>query len=212
MLTVKPSGAGAPPGIDPAEFAAALAEDTGDVLTSLAGVQPLFAASPDTVDQAREWAWPGTDIVTVPAQASAATVFAAVERLGYRQAALIAPDAPDLPTMHVAKLFSSLASADMAVSPCEDGGLVGLAARLPIPAWLLASEIELDTVDALERLFDLAPVPDQSVTVTPRWHRIRTRADIGRLIPDLEGWEATRALLSGQRRPQWAGVADQTAD
>jgi hypothetical protein len=33
--------------------------------------------------------------------------------------------------------------------------------------------------------------------LTPSWRRLRSRADLAALDPDLEGWEATRALLTG---------------
>jgi hypothetical protein len=40
--------------------------------------------------------------------------------------------------------------------------------------------------------------PRRALVVTPAWRRLRTPADLGGLDPGLEGWEATRALLSAR--------------
>ncbi len=84
----------------------------------------------------------------------------------------------------------------MAAGPAEGGGLVVLASRLPVPPWLALSGVDLDTPDAVRRL--RAAAPRRDLVVTPRWRRLRTPADIASLDPGLEGWEATRALLSGR--------------
>jgi hypothetical protein len=43
-----------------------------------------------------------------------------------------------------------------------------------------------------------APSAGQVARAT-EWHRLRQPADLAYLDPRLEGWEATRALLSGGR-------------
>lgn len=65
--------------------------------------------------------------------------------------------------------------------------------RLPVPEWL--PPLDLDrTVPATVRA--AAPRPGD-LAVTPAWRRLRGPADLATLDPAVEGWEATRALLSG---------------
>jgi len=73
-----------------------------------------------------------------------------------------------------------------------DGGLLGVASRLPVPDWLPA--VDLDTGDP-EQVRSAAP-RRAVVAVTPGWHRLRGPADLARLDQNLEGWDTTRALLS----------------
>ena len=91
-----------------------------------------------------------------------------------------------------------VSAAPMAVAavPAAGGGLVVLASRLPAPDWLPA-DLDLDTPDAVQRLRLAAP-GRRDLAVTPGWRRLRSRADLDGLDPGLEGWEATRALLSGR--------------
>jgi hypothetical protein len=100
-------------------------------------------------------------------------------------------DAPDLPRLLVGKLFGACEDTQAGVLPSSDGRLVGIAARLPLPAWL--DGVTLDA--GLDWLHARAPV--KAVQVGPGWHRLKDPADVARLDPRLEGWYATRALLSG---------------
>ncbi|MER7458531.1 hypothetical protein [Micromonospora sp. NPDC126480] len=116
----------------------------------------------------------------------------------YGQVAVVAGDAPDVPGLIIGKLLRPLTSRPLAVAPVEGGGpgLLGVAARLPVPQWL--PELDLDSaVPAALRA--AAPRPGD-LAVTPAWHRLRGAADLARLNPALEGWDATRALLSGSGR------------
>jgi len=119
-----------------------------------------------------------------------------VARDGYEQAVLLAPDAPDLPGLTIAKLLRPLTTRPVAAAPDvgSDTGLLGLAAALPAPEWLTVAGLDDHTPQTLRRL---AP---QVTDVAPAtgWHRIRTPADLGRLDPRLEGWDATRSILSGR--------------
>jgi hypothetical protein len=121
-------------------------------------------------------------------------------RQGGRPAAVgvvVCGDAPDLPPLLVAKLFAALDTADAAACPCEGGGLVAFGTRLPVPAWVLAAGAGLDTPAATARL--RAAAPRRAFAVGPGWRRLRRPADVTRLDPGLEGWDVTRALLSGRR-------------
>lgn len=183
-----------PPGIAPDSWRAALAEDVADLLANLANVQGAVAVV--AADQALAGAliWPDTPIFTVATARPVAALQAAAEA-GYTEAAVIAADAPDLPALHIGKLFRGLGSHPVAAAPASGGGLVALAARLPVPAWLVAADPELDEA-TVASLRAAAPEP-RSVAQSPSWHRLRVPTDIRRLDPGLEGWEATRALLTG---------------
>lgn len=183
----------APPGVDPEEFRLALAEDTYEVVAGLELVTAAVVLSPPEQPAVEELTWPGTPIIGVPRDATLPTAFAALAERGADQAALVAPDAPDLPPLLIGKLFRALGRAQIAVCPSENGGLVALAANLPAADWIAG--IDLDTPDAYERLH--AATPDRRALATgPGWHRLRVPTDIARLDPGLEGWPSTRALLS----------------
>lgn len=195
LLLSGPAATGAcPPGIAPAAFARALAEDLADLLSDLPGLDPVVAAAPERVADAEDVVWPGTAVLELPPTGDpVGAALAALAGRGYDEGAVLAPDAPDLPGLLVAKPFSALTTASAAAVPAEGGGLVLLAARLPAPDWLPAG-LSLDTPYAVEILRAAAR---RELAVTPGWHRLRVRADLAALDPGLEGWETTRSLLSG---------------
>jgi hypothetical protein len=185
--------------VDQDEFRLALLEDTYDVVAGLELVTPALILSGEEWPAAEAITWPGTPIVRADG------LRAALERLGElgaEQAALIAGDAPDLPPLLIGKLFRALGHAQAAVCPAEGGGVVALAVPLPAPSWLFhgaaRSGFDLfDLPDAFVRLRAAAPRPGL-VQAGPGWHRLRAAADLDFLDPGLEGWESTRALLSGR--------------
>ncbi|MFB4310445.1 hypothetical protein [Actinomadura sp. GTD37] len=184
-----------PPGVDAGEFALALLEDTYEVVAGLELVTPALVLDPPDQPDAEAVTWPGTPIVR---EATLTGAFAALHALGAGSAALVAPDAPDLPPLLLGKLFRALGDAPSAACQAEDGTLVALAARLPLPDWLATAlrDVDLDTPDALARLRAAAPRPGL-MPQGPGWHRLRTPGDLRFLDPGLEGWENTRALLEG---------------
>ncbi|WP_243718673.1 hypothetical protein [Actinomadura sp. 7K534] len=188
-----------PPGIDPDEFRLALLEDTYEVVAGLELVTSALVLDPPDQPDAEAVTWPGTPIVR---EATLAGAFAALHARGATAAALVAPDAPDLPPLLIGKLFRALGSAPSAACRADGAagpdGLVALAARLPLPDWLATAlrDVDLDTPDALDRLRAAAPRPGL-VPQGPAWHRLRTVDDLRLLDPGLEGWENTRALLEG---------------
>ena len=194
LLAGPPAARACPPGIAPAAFARALAEDVADLLADLPGLDPVVAAAPDRVADAEDVVWPGTPVLETR-RGRPTDVLAALAERGYDEAAVFVADAPDLPGLLVAKPFSALSTAVVAAAPADGGGLVALACRLPVPAWLPV-DVDLDEPYAVERLKAAAPDPADLV-LTPSWRRLRRREDLAGLDPDLEGWEATRALLAG---------------
>lgn len=184
-------GAAGPPGTDPEEYRLALLEDTYEVVAGLEFVTPVLALTgPDPAAEAITW--PGTPILRV---AGLSDLLRALGERGAEQAVVVAPDAPDLPSLLLGKLFRALGSGRVVVCPAENGGLVALGARLPAPGWL--DGIDLDTPGAPARLRAAAGEPG-AVRSAPGWHRLRGPADLARLDPGLEGWDNTRALLSGR--------------
>jgi hypothetical protein len=186
----------APPGIDPEAFRLALLEDTYEVAAGLELVTPVLVLDPPDQPEAEAITWPGTPIVW---ESTLTGAYAALHALGATEAVLVAPDAPDLPPLLIGKLFRALGRAPASACRADGGGLVALAARLPLPDWLAAvlAEVDLDTPDALARLRAAAPRPGL-IPQGPGWHRLRTPTDVRLLDPGLEGWENTRALLEGR--------------
>jgi hypothetical protein len=182
-----------PATVEPSEWRTALAEDILDVLARLVEAEPAIAA---TDADALSVGWPGLRRYQL-ARLDLMSLFRAVAADGFDQAVVIAGDAPDLPGMMIAKLLRPLTTRPVAVagahaSPETEAGLLGVAARLPAPWWLPAMELDQLTPQSLRRL---APRPTD-VAPAPAWHRMRGPYDLARLDPGLEGWDATRALLS----------------
>jgi len=180
-----------PPGVDPHDWRLALAEDLLDVLALMIEVEPAAVSVRAEPPLRSELGWPGlrwydAQAPTVP------DLLAAVAEDGADQVALLAADAPDLPGLHIAKLLRPLTTRAVAVAPATDGpGLIGLACRLPVPAWLPSAPLETLTVAAVRAAAPRAA----DVAVTAGWHRLRAAATLDRLDPRLEGWEATRLAL-----------------
>jgi len=186
-----------PSGVTAEAWRLALAEDVLDVLATLAEVDAAVAVRASEAGLARSVGWPGLRAYAVPVL-DAPSVFAAAHADGYEQAVLLAADAPDLPGLVIAKLLRPLTTRPVAAAPSHSGtGLLGLAAALPAPSWLPATDLDSLSPQSLRRLSpqvtDVAPASG--------WHRLGSMADLDRLDPRLEGWDATRALLASVPRP-----------
>ncbi|SBT50923.1 hypothetical protein [Micromonospora narathiwatensis] len=169
----------------------------------------VFAAlAADRAAPVDDAGWPDGDVapaagrVGQPGDAGAEQVRgdlgAGTEPARYDQAAVVVADAPDLPGLTLGKLLRPLSSRPVAVAPAEGNGpgLLGVAARLPVPEWL--PEVDLSTAAPAD-VRAAAPRPGD-VAVTAGWHRLRGPADLAALDPALDGWDATRALLSPPSR------------
>lgn len=182
-----------PPGVDPTAWRHALAEDVVDLLATLQEIEPAIAVVAEDRGLAEAVAWPGMPVYAVSAL-DLRSVFSAAAADGYAEAAVLAGDAPDLPGLVVGKLLRPLTTRTLAVAAAEgDGaGLLGVAARLPAPDWLAAMDLDSGSLAALR---SAAPRP-ADVAAAPSWRRLRGPADLAGLDPGLEGWDATRTLLS----------------
>ena len=182
-----------PPGVEPATWRRALADDAVDLLAMLAEVEPALAVAEPDRPLATAVAWPSMRVYVLPTL-TIGNVLAAAASDGYEQAAVLAGDAPDLPGMMIAKLLRPLTTrpAAAAADAAATSGLLGVASRLPAPAWLSGIDLDDSTVATVR-----SAAPDATDVIgTPGWHRLRTATSVERLDPELDGWEATRAILS----------------
>jgi hypothetical protein len=182
-----------PPGVEPTIWRRALADDAVDLLAMLAEVEPALAVAEADRTLASAVAWPSMRVYALP-ELTIGNVLAAAAADGYEHAAVLAGDAPDLPGMMIAKLLRPLTTRPAAAAPdaAAGSGLLGVASRLPAPDWLAGVDLDGATVATVR---SSAPVATD-VIGTPGWHRLRTAMALARLDPALDGWEATRTILS----------------
>lgn len=178
----------APPGVDADAFARACLADTYEVAADLVDVV-AGVVGPPALDGLL---WPGS--VRFDDHGLPALLDACAE--GADEVVLLPADVPDLPGLVVAKQLKVLHRTDVAVAPERDGpGCVALGFRLPVASWVPLDHLDLD-LDPRSILEGLAPAR-ASLGTTADWHRLRGPAAVHRLDPALEGWEETRALLTG---------------
>lgn len=189
------------PPFPPASLRAAMAEDVYEMVAGLELVEPVLVVPEEPthdVDELpldlSEIVWPGTLVLPATSGTTHSALLGQLAQLGADEAVLVTGDAPDLPSLLIGKLHRGLASAEVAVLPASDGGLVALATRCPLPEWFGSLPVGLDTTDAVHQLQQRAP-HRASVFVGPGWHRVRAIEDVQRLDPGLEGWDVTRAAL-----------------
>ena len=178
----------APPGVDPAAFAAACLADTYEVAADLVGAR----SGPRRAEHAGR---PALARLPPPRRRRSARRCCDACAEVADEVVLVPADVPDLPGLVLAKQLKVLHRADVAVAPERDGpGCVALGFRLPVAAWVPLADLDLD-LDPRSTLAAAAPSAGL-VETTPDWHRLRGPAAVHRLDPALEGWEETRALLS----------------
>lgn len=190
-----PRSAAAPPGVDPEALAVAMFEDLYDTVCELDLVEAVALGAPGTSAVLEPLLWPGAGSAEA-APPDAARALSTLADLGAEVALVVAADAPDLPPLLVGKAMRALGHAEAAYCPAAGGGLVFLAARCPLPAWLRAVAPDLDDADVVTTLRHAAP--SRALASAPGWHRLRSPGDLGRLDPGLEGWDVTRSLLAGR--------------
>lgn len=180
------AGPGAPPGIEPDAFARSCLADTYEVLADLQEVTAGISGPPELA----ELLWPGDQLFPE----------LSVRDLGHRVSAdfdelvVVPADVPDLPGLVIAKMFKVLHRMDLVVAPERGGpGCAALGVRLPAAVWL--PELDLNAEPAVLT----AGAGTGRHARSPDWHRLRTPGSVDRLDPGLEGWDETRALLSGRR-------------
>lgn len=189
VLAAHSAQSGAPPGIAAEAFARACLADSYEVVADLTDVSSGIVGAGSSLS---ELLWPGALLLS-PGSTLSELVARVQDR--YQQVVFVPGDVPDLPGLVLAKVFRALQRADVCVAPERVGaGLVAFGVRSPWPAWA-TTDVDLDT-NPLHHLAELAPRPGR-LARGPSWHRMRTATAVDRLDPGLEGWEVTRALLSG---------------
>jgi hypothetical protein len=176
--------------MDPETFAEACLLDSYEVVADLIDVRSGIAGPASVA----ELLWPGA--LHLPADI---TVSAIARQLSDEadELVVVPADVPDLPGLVLAKLFKVLHRTDIAVAPEQGGsGCVAIGISLPLADWIPQDAFDLDQ-NPFARLSAIAPRRSRC-TLTPTWRRLRTPADVAQLDPNLEGWEETRALLSGR--------------
>jgi hypothetical protein len=188
----------APPGVDDDALALAMVEDVVDLVSGMREVEAALALAPGFA-AARDTVWPGMPVCELSAGFTLVDALDALAELGAEEGTIVVGDAPDLPPLLLGKLHSALTAADVAVCPADGGGLVALAARLPVADWLrqVANQVDPDNEKILSALGRVAP--RKALQIGSGWHRMRRPEDVVRLDPGLEGWDATRTLLTGPR-------------
>lgn len=170
-------------------------EDLYDTFCELELVETAVLAAPGGLDRLQPLLWPAAPCAEA-APPDAAGALAALADLGADVALVVPADAPDLPPLLVGKAMRALGRAEVAYGEAAGGGLVLLAARCPVPSWLLHAAPDMDDADVVGALRRHAPA--RALASIPGWHRLRERGDLARLDPGLEGWDVTRALLAGR--------------
>ncbi len=179
VLVTPGMAAASPPGVDPAEFLLAMAEDTYEVVAGLEFVRPMILDA--GVPGLDDIVWPGTPIAPV-ADPSIGAMFAALEPYG-DEGVIVCGDAPDLPALLIGKLFRALGRSPVAVCPADGGGAVAIAGRLPWPDWA-------DPVAGIDAARSEVSGPDVSRPNVPLRHAP------GRAAPDPEMPNASGALAT----------------
>ena len=188
------ASAAAPDGVGQGPFAWACLADCYEVAADLIGVGAGIAGPPQVAELLWPGAWHLPDGLGVPELARRLT-----ERVD--ELVVMTADAPDLPGLVLAKMFQVLHRVDLVVAPQRNGGgCVAIGVALPLRDWLTDDLLDLDRSP-------LARLPSERAegsywALAPAWHRLRRPDDLTLLDPSLEGWEQTRALVTGSARSE----------
>ncbi len=103
---------------------------------------------------------------------------------GYDQAVIMDSDSPTLPANNLIMAFDALASADIALGPCDDGGYYLIGLKQPAPPLFLNVTMSTDqvTADTLAQ----AKQASLSVALLPQCYDIDYAADLKRLASELD--------------------------
>lgn len=179
-----------PPGVESKAWRTALAEDLIDGLNGLTEADAALGYRAADSALADAVSWPST-IRLATTTGAVTEILTAAHAAGYDQAAVLAPDIPDLPGLLVGKLLRPLTTRSCAIAPNLTGpGAAGLATHLPAPAWLSGVDLDTATAASLRR----AGADPPTVATAPGWRRLRTPDDL--LTLDEDRAPSTSAALA----------------
>lgn len=179
-----------------AELYAGMLRDSITLIQQVPGVQPAIAVSPD---EARGYFADLAPAALLMPQGPGdlAQRLAYVTALAFADAApavaVMSSDTPMLPVAYLRQAFAALATHDLALGPCEDGGYYLAALRRPAPS--LFTSVTMSTPNVLRDTMAEAERLDLSVSLLPPCYDIDTPADLVRLQADPAPLLHTRAAL-----------------
>lgn len=173
------------------EQAAALYEcflwDTVELMRQVPGVQPAIAYLPAEERAYFETLAPGFELIRQEGKSLGERLDNALNHFldkGYRRAAIMNSDGPNLPVAFVTRAFQALAGdADVVLGPSDDGGYYLIGLRRPAPR--LLREVRMSTPEVLADTLHLAAQEGLRVALLPSWYDVDDAQSLARLRAEL---------------------------
>ena len=110
---------------------------------------------------------------------------------GYQQVVIMDSDSPTLPVDCLRAAFEELATADVTLGACDDGGYYLIGLKAPAPRLFL--EVTMSTPQVVVDTLALAAAENLVVANLREWYDIDYVADVRQLVAELETASATVA-------------------
>jgi len=111
---------------------------------------------------------------------------------GFERVVIMDSDSPTLPAAYVAQAFAALATADVTLGPCEDGGYYLIGLTRPQPG--LLRQVQMSTSHVLRDTLAIAGQAGLRVALLPSWYDVDTALELERLRADLAARDDGAAL------------------
>ena len=184
-----------------------LLRDTLTLAHSLPGVSVAIMCPESDVEDLRQFALAGTDIVAQQGTGLAAgltSVLAHFTVKAGQRAIAFNSDSPHLPAAILAGAFETLSTHDVVVGPTQDGGYYLVGAKTPHAT--LFDDDGMGTNTALDGLLARARRLDLSVGLTEPFYDVDVESDLSRLAAELrhapERAPQTAAWLARWQQPE----------
>lgn len=127
---------------------------------------------------------------------------------GYSGAVVIGSDSPDLSAHLITRAIELIASHDLVLGPCADGGyyLIGVGAHSDVPLSDLLRDIEWSGTTVLADTLDRAKQLGLKVVLLDPWHDVDTPADLQLLRDRLMGKALAGEPIICRRTWEWLGI------
>ncbi|MFN8499643.1 MAG: TIGR04282 family arsenosugar biosynthesis glycosyltransferase [Anaerolineae bacterium] len=177
--------------------------DTLDVMTQVAGVQPILAYAPaDAAPYFRSVCPPAFALQPQVGSDLGSRLHSALARAlaeGYRQAVVMDSDSPTLPPAYLRQAFAELdhSATDVVLGPCDDGGYYLIGVKEPCASLF---DVAMSTPTVLRQTIAAAEAAGRRVALLPTWYDVDTVQEVERLRAELAAHPAafaprTRAML-----------------